>query len=608
MQRLKILVAFPRLRRWFAQNLGVSTLRKEQVYLDIAQSVTLTDASYWIQVLFSAGIATLGLVLNSPAVIIGAMLISPLMGSILANGLALAAGDAILALRALFNLILSCGLAISFAVVLVLILPFQEMTDEILARTQPNLLDLVIALFSGAVGAVAICKEAKGVVTSIPGVSIAVALMPPLCVVGYGIATAVSVSPGSGLAVAQGGGLLFFTNLVAITFMAMVVFLLLHIDSFPVRQRVRAWRESDGESIWMQSLVDRIPASERLKHIGSLPSRLLLILMTISLTSIPLYQSYNQLSEEISRKQQENQLRNNATEIWQKNFGNFADGKVRSYISQLSFREQKSKLVAQLQVVTSKVYTEAEREQYKQLLSAKLGRPLESISLNLIQIPIASSELLATKVSETTIKPEPPPTVAELQSSFLNAVESALDSLILPLPAQLMSYQAITSPLTPLRIQITYFSPRDLDRDGQALLVEDIRSQLNYPTAQVNFNRIVPVAATVTFALNQAQIAANQVQLLDRLGKTVQQNPTLQIEMSSGEAPSEVGAPAIGRSVAVRNYLQTKWQIEPDRYITKTETETATQPIVQLKTVLKKPPQNSSPSVQQDAVEGELTP
>lgn len=606
MQRLKILVAFPRLRRWFAHNLGVSTVRKEQVYLDIAQSVTLTDASYWIQVLFSAGIATLGLVLNSPAVIIGAMLISPLMGSILANGLALAAGDAILALRAVVNLILSCGLAISFAVVLVLILPFQEMTDEILARTQPNLLDLVIALFSGAVGAVAICKEAKGVVTSIPGVSIAVALMPPLCVVGYGIATAVSVSPGSGLAVAQGGGLLFFTNLVAITFMAMVVFLLLHIDSFPVRERVRLWRESNSESIWMQSLVDRIPASGRLKRIGSLPSRLLLILMTILLTSIPLYQSYNQLRDEISRKQQENQLRNNATDIWQKNFSKFADGKVRSYISQLSFREQDRKLVAQLQVVTSQVYTKTEREQYKQLLSAKLGRPLESIALNLIQIPIASNELLVTKVSETTIKPEPPPTVAELQSSFLTAVESALDSLILPLPAQLMSYQAITSPVTPLRIQISYFSSRDLDRDGQALLVKDIRSQLNYPTAEVNFNRIAPVAATVTFALNQAQIPPNQTQLLDRLGKTVQQNPKLQIEMSSGQAPSEVGAPAIGRSVAVRTYLQTKWQIEPDRYTTKTET--ATQPIVELKTVLKKPPQNSSPSVQQDAVEGELTP
>ncbi|WP_254449447.1 hypothetical protein [Anabaena sp. UHCC 0253] len=64
----------------FANNLGVSQARKEQVYLDICRSVTLGDISYWIQVLFAAGIATLGLALNSPAVIIGAMLISPLMG------------------------------------------------------------------------------------------------------------------------------------------------------------------------------------------------------------------------------------------------------------------------------------------------------------------------------------------------------------------------------------------------------------------------------------------------------------------------------------------------------------------------------------------------
>ncbi len=71
-----------RLTRWFAKNLGVDTIRKERVYLDLAQSATLADANYWIQVLFAAGIATLGLVLNSPAVIIGAMLISPLIGSI----------------------------------------------------------------------------------------------------------------------------------------------------------------------------------------------------------------------------------------------------------------------------------------------------------------------------------------------------------------------------------------------------------------------------------------------------------------------------------------------------------------------------------------------
>ena len=80
------------------------------------------------------------------------MLISPLMNPILASGLALASGDIVLGLRAAVNLFLSSAAAILFAVLLVVILPFREMTAEIEARTQPNVLDLMIALFSGAVG------------------------------------------------------------------------------------------------------------------------------------------------------------------------------------------------------------------------------------------------------------------------------------------------------------------------------------------------------------------------------------------------------------------------------------------------------------------------
>ncbi|HKX29934.1 MAG TPA: DUF389 domain-containing protein [Blastocatellia bacterium] len=229
----------------FASSLGVSPQRKEEIYLELSKSVTLSDPSYWLQLLFAAGIATLGLVLNSPAVIIGAMLISPLMGPILAGGLAFAAGDLILSLRATFALLLSCLTAIAFSMLLVGLMPFKEMTAEIVARTRPNTLDLVVALFSGAVGSIAICKEIRGVVTSIPGVSIAVALMPPLCVVGYGIGVAVSLNPGEGVRVARGGGLLFLTNLVAITFTAMVVFLALHLDTGEVRDRVREWRREE---------------------------------------------------------------------------------------------------------------------------------------------------------------------------------------------------------------------------------------------------------------------------------------------------------------------------------------------------------------------------
>jgi uncharacterized hydrophobic protein (TIGR00271 family) len=571
------------LRSWFAKNLGVSPDRKEQVYLDIAQVVTLTDTSYWIQVLFSAGIATLGLVLNSPAVIIGAMLISPLMGSILANGLALATGDVILALRAILNLFLSCGLAIAFAVLLALALPFKEMTSEILARTQPNLLDLVIALFSGAVGAVAICQEPKGVVTSIPGVSIAVALMPPLCVLGYGIGMAVTLDSGTGLAVARGGGLLFFTNFIAITFMAMLVFLALEMDIDPVRERVRVWREGDRESIWVQSLLNQVPASGRLKRIGGLPSRLLLIVMTIVLISMPLYQSFSHLRSEISQKQQENRLRNAATEVWRTNFANFADGRTRSYISQLSLQEQDRQLMASLQIVTRKVYTEAERKQYKQQLAVKLLRPLDSITLNLMQIPTASSDLLQSIAAE--IKPTPPPTLAELQASFLRDIEPMLDSLLLPISARLVSYEVGAGPDQPFRILIIYLSQRDIDRDGQILLAQEIRRQLNNPTAQVNFKRIAPPAVMMTFGLNQSEIPPPQIQLLDQLGELVQKYPKLKIEITAGQTAAEIGEPAQARSLAIRSYLETKWGILPDRYVIKTGIEP--KPVVQLKPIVR---------------------
>ncbi|WP_225894172.1 DUF389 domain-containing protein [Atlanticothrix silvestris] len=440
-------------RDWFAKNLGVGQVRKEQVYLDICRSVSLEDVSYWIQVLFAAGIATLGLVLNSPAVIIGAMLISPLMGSILANGLALATGDVILAMRALLNLALSCLVAISFAVLLVSLLPFKEMTAEIAARTRPNILDLVIALFSGAVGSVAICKEPKGVATSIPGVAIAVALMPPLCVMGYGIGIAISVNPVNGLKVASGGGLLFFTNLVAITFTAMLVFLSLHIDNYQVKEKVREWRNSHPESMWMQSILERLPIYQKVKRIGTLPGRLLLIFVTLVAIIFPLNQSLSQLRREISLQQQENRIRTAARNVWQKQFAVLENGEQRSYISNISILEQNKKLTIQLQVFTSKQYTPEEQNSYIQQLASRLGKSPELLALKLIEIPTASNELLRQVTQEKP--PEPIITIAQLQSSFMQEVQSALGELRLPQPAQMVNYELITIPSEPLNMGAT---------------------------------------------------------------------------------------------------------------------------------------------------------
>ncbi len=166
---------------------------------------------------FGCLIALLGLLLNSPAVIIGAMLISPLMGPILSCGLALTLADGVLAKKAGRNLGLSILETILIAVLATWLSPLKDATPEILARTNPNLMDLLVAFFSGVAGTLALSSRRAGF-TIVPGVAIATAVMPPLAVVGYGIST-------RQWNVASGAFMLFFTNLAAIIVSADLIFL-----------------------------------------------------------------------------------------------------------------------------------------------------------------------------------------------------------------------------------------------------------------------------------------------------------------------------------------------------------------------------------------------
>jgi uncharacterized hydrophobic protein (TIGR00271 family) len=168
---------------------------------------------YAFMILMSAGIAVLGLLLSSPAVVIGAMLISPLMNPILGFGFSLATFDFRETRRSLTALAVGSVLAVAFTSVIVLVSPLKEATDEILSRTRPNLFDLLVALFAALAGTFAIIKGRGG---TIVGVAIATALMPPLAVVGYGLATGDTPVLGGALA-------LFVTNFITIALSAAVV-------------------------------------------------------------------------------------------------------------------------------------------------------------------------------------------------------------------------------------------------------------------------------------------------------------------------------------------------------------------------------------------------
>ena len=153
-----------------------------EIIKQISSGVTFHGANLWV-LIFAVFIASLGLNVNSTAVIIGAMLISPLMGPISGMGLAVGIDDFNLLKRSVKNYLVATVIT---AMIYFIISPISEAQSELLARTSPTLYDVLIAIFGGAAGILALCTKGKGNV--IPGVAIATALMPPLCTAGYGLA------------------------------------------------------------------------------------------------------------------------------------------------------------------------------------------------------------------------------------------------------------------------------------------------------------------------------------------------------------------------------------------------------------------------------------
>src|SRR5665213_3041833 len=273
-----------RLQAW----LRVHPSAKPKVYRQVFETTSINSVSYWLEIFFSAGIGTFALVENSPAVIIGAMLISPLMGPIMASGLALAVGDLYLGIKAAMNLLLSITISIAFSGFLVWLLPFHSATSEIIARTKPNLLDLGIALLSGLAGAVLICRGGGNGVTALPGVAIAVALMPPLSVMGFGLGS------GPDLEIMGGSGLLFLTNLVAIVASAFLVFLLVGMSDAEVRKTILASQRDEP----LAHKLSHSPLARALATGGQLRWRILMLLIVLASIAVPLRKALLQVASE----------------------------------------------------------------------------------------------------------------------------------------------------------------------------------------------------------------------------------------------------------------------------------------------------------------------
>jgi len=198
---------------------------QKKVLENIISNISFRGSNLWI-LACAIVIASVGLNVNSTAVIIGAMLISPLMGPIVGAGFGLGMYDFELVKKSIKNLAIATIVSLIVSTLYFYISPFKEVRSELLARTSPNIYDVLIAFFGGLVGVIAVTRVEKG--NPIPGVAIATALMPPLCTAGYGLAT--------GNYLFFGGALFLYT--INCVFICIATFIIVKYLNYPITKQI----------------------------------------------------------------------------------------------------------------------------------------------------------------------------------------------------------------------------------------------------------------------------------------------------------------------------------------------------------------------------------
>jgi uncharacterized hydrophobic protein (TIGR00271 family) len=227
-------------------SLSSDRANEQEIIEAIRKGVEFKGVNVWV-LIFAIMIASVGLNVNATAVIIGAMLISPLMGPIMGIGLGLGISDTELIKKAARNLAVMVVVSVVTSTLYFLLSPLQQAQSELLNRTTPTTWDVFIALFGGLAGIIATASKERGNV--IPGVAIATALMPPLCTAGYGIAT-------GSLNYFAGAFYLFTINAVFICFSTLLIvrFLRFHEVNFVSQALKKKVRSVIGVSVVLMVL------------------------------------------------------------------------------------------------------------------------------------------------------------------------------------------------------------------------------------------------------------------------------------------------------------------------------------------------------------------
>jgi uncharacterized hydrophobic protein (TIGR00271 family) len=447
-------------------------------------------------------------------VIIGAMLIAPLMGPIVGLGLGLAIGDGRLAVETAQLVLVSTVAVIITSALLALALPvpFQTLTAEIAARTRPTTLDLAIAVCSGLAGAVVAVARRSRLSGAVPGVAVAVALVPPHAVTGYGIGT------GWNWAIIRGSLLLYGANLAGIVMSATVVFILAGMYRAEVLDAVRAWHR-EGPGTALGAWVERMPGLRALGLMKSIAARLALVGGFVALLAIPLSASLKQ----IARETRVERAIEDASAMFSKPGESFvvsrdvdlAGGQVRVVLN----------------VATTHWFGDSAQRAFEQRASASAGEP---VTLLLEQLPASSGDVsqLATLISTPRAKPKPAtaPTVTAAQRVGILRAEVSEATRALTLPDSIVvlgSDLVIADSASPVVAHIAYAASAPLPTQALQMAERQLSAKLAIPDLRVALEYV---------STQPRMVASFPSAAIDSVVVLLRRFPTLRVEVLRGRS------------------------------------------------------------------------
>jgi uncharacterized hydrophobic protein (TIGR00271 family) len=478
------------------EKLGVQRWDRPAIFRETAGAGIDNRLPYWLVLVLSGAIATLGLAIDSSAVVIGAMLVAPLLAPVVGLALALAVGDGRLAVQTGAVVAGSTVAVVLTSALLTFLLPFQTITLEISARARPTTLDLAVAVFSGLVAVVVTVARGSRLSAALPGVAISVALIPPLAVTGFGI--------GSGWngELIYGSMLLYGANLAGIVLSGMGVFLLVGMQRGDVVEAARGWHLQDtpaGLAAW----AARAPWARSLGVFSSPRARVGLVLGFAVALSVPLTESLSQIAREARVERAVGEAAQSLFEVRQ-----------RASILSRQVVYGSGRTHVYLRVATTEWFGADAREEFERRASARAGEP---VRLSLEQLPARGEDLeqlaalLPGEERRAAVAPPPPVGLQELLASARPHLREMAERIVPPHGVEIVGLDLTVGERGETVLRLAYAAPEPLQSQAEDMLRRQLTlaPELSNPTVHLLFvsTEALPLSGTTADTATLREVA-----------------------------------------------------------------------------------------------------